>query len=56
MLALTDEQWQRERETAAQRSFGCSAEKFAEQFLEGAFNADEDEDLMYVLSFFPELD
>lgn len=55
-IELDDTAWAAEREEAAQRFLGLSAEDFIAGYKAGAYDGFEPDGLMAVLGFFPELD
>jgi hypothetical protein len=54
-IELTDDEWQAEREAAAKRFYGMTADEFAVKFSAGDIS-DDLGGLSSVLAFFPELD
>ena len=55
-VELNDEQWDQERDAVTRRYLGLSAADFVRNFRDGAYADSQPDDLMTVLSFFPELD
>lgn len=56
-IELNDTQWAEAREKVAQRFLGVGADEFAEKYVAGEYEGDNEPDfLMDVLAYFPELD
>lgn len=55
-IELDDEAWAHERDAVVMKFLGLRTEEFIERFEAGEFTDVDDDGLMAVLAFFPELD